>query len=443
MAKVRFAPSPTGYLHIGGARTALFNWMYAKAVGATFVLRIEDTDQQRSKKEFEEEILDSMKWLGLDWDELYYQSQRFELYHEHAQRLLDEGKAYKEGSAVILKTLAQEVKLYDLIRGEITFDTSNFVVRNEDGTNASNDDGTPLLKDEVLIKEDGSPAYNFCCVVDDALMEITCVIRGEDHISNTPKQILIYQALGFKAPKFAHLPLIMDEEGGRLSKRTGAVAVSDYRKQGFLPEALVNYLMLLGWSPGGDQEVISMSSAIKKFSIKKINKAAAAFAMDKLKWMNGQYIKQTDTERLVELLVPLLKERKYIQEDFDRQEIKNSVNLFKGRMDTFSDFLERADFVFIDELTRDEEAVREHLSENKGKEFSLLAGRFGQVESFNAASTEKAFREVVAELGVEASDLVHPVRVALTGRSVGPGLFETIALLGKEKTVRRLKEAFK
>ncbi len=443
MVKVRFAPSPTGYLHIGGARTALFNWMYAKAVGGEFVLRIEDTDQQRSKKEFEEEILDSMKWLGLDWDDLQYQSQRFELYREQAQKLIDAGVAYKDGEAILLKTVAQEVKLYDLIRGEITFDTANFIVRNGDGTNAENKDGTPLLKDEVLIKADGSPAYNFCCVVDDALMGITCVIRGEDHISNTPKQILIYQALGFKAPKFAHLPLIMDEAGGRLSKRTGAVAVSDYRKQGFLPEALVNYLMLLGWSPGGDQEMISTPSAIKKFSIKKVNKAAAAFSMDKLKWLNNQYIKQMDAERLVDMLIPFLKEKKYIQEDFNRQEIKNSVDLFKGRMDTLLDFLERADFVFVDQLIRDEEAVREHLSEDKTKEFDLLAQKFDETEPFDAAMTEKVFRDVVAELGIEASDLVHPVRVALTGRAVGPGLFETLALLGKEKTVKRLREVFK
>jgi len=309
MVKVRFAPSPTGYLHIGGARTALFNWMYAKAVGGQFVLRIEDTDQQRSKKEYEEEILDSMKWLGLDWEELVYQSQRFDIYKEHAQRLLKEGKAYKDGEAILLKMLPQEVKIYDLIRGEITFDTSNFIARNDDGSPVLNDDGSTRLKDEVLIKADGSPAYSFCCAIDDALMEITCVIRGEDHISNTPKQIVIYQALGFKVPKYAHLPLILDESGGRLSKRTGAVAVSDYRKQGFLPEALVNHLMLLGWAPGHNQEMIQLSSAIKKFSIKKINKAAAAFSMDKLKWLNNQYIKQMDSEQFIEIITPFLEKK--------------------------------------------------------------------------------------------------------------------------------------
>ncbi|MCK5014744.1 MAG: glutamate--tRNA ligase [Candidatus Omnitrophica bacterium] len=438
MAKVRFAPSPTGYLHVGGARTALFNWMYARAAQGSFVLRIEDTDRQRSKKEFEEEILDSMKWLGLPWDEIYYQSQRFDLYREHAQRLLDEGKAYKEGEAILLKMLPQEIKIYDLIRGEIVFDTANFVVCSDGGEPVLDKDGKTSLKDEVLIKDDGSPAYNFCCVVDDALMDITHVIRGEDHISNTPRQLMIYQALGFKLPKFAHLPLIMDEGGGRLSKRTGAVAVSDYRKQGFLPEALVNYLMLLGWSPGGNQEMMSLSSAVEKFSIKKVNKAAAAFSMDKLKWLSNQYIKQADTERLVDFMIPFLKEKKYIGEDFDRQKIKNSVNLFKGRMDTFLDFIERADFVFIDELQIDGDVFQKHLSRNKEKEFRLLSDRFAQTEPFDVATTEKVFRKVVAELGIKASDLVHPVRVAITGRDVGPGLFETIVLLGKEKTVERL-----
>jgi len=443
MVKVRFAPSPTGYLHIGGARTALFNWMYAKAVGGQFVLRIEDTDLKRSKKEYEEEILDSMRWLGLEWEELVYQSQRFDIYKEQAQKLLNEGKAYKEGEAILLKMLPQEVKIYDLIRGEITFDTSNFIVRNDDGSPVLNDDGSARLKDEVLIKADGSPAYSFCCAIDDALMGITCVIRGEDHISNTPKQIVIYQALGFKVPKYAHLPLILDENRGRLSKRTGAVAVSDYRKQGFLPEALVNYLMLLGWAPGNNQEMIQLSSAIKKFSIKKVNKAAAAFSMDKLKWLNNQYIKQMDSEQFIEIITPFLEKKGYIKENFDRQKLKNSVELFKGRLSTLLDFLEWTEFIFVDDFYKDKEAQQKHLSDNKAKEFSLLSERFDRVDPFNASATEKAFRELVSELGIKASDLVHPVRVALTGRAVGPGLFETIALLGKEKTVKRLSEAFK
>jgi len=423
MIKVRFAPSPTGYLHIGGARTALFNWMYARAQQGKFVLRIEDTDRERSKKEFEEEILYSMKWLGMDWDELYRQSERFDLYREYAAKLLDEGKAYKDGEAVILKIPQTKIKLFDLIRGEIEFDTET-------------------IKDQVLMKSDGSPAYSFACVVDDALMEISCVIRGEDHISNTPKQMMIYQALGFKPPKFAHLPLILEEDGGgRLSKRTGAVAVSDYKKMGFLPDALVNYLMLLGWSPGNNQEIVDLSSAVKRFSIKKVNKAGAAFSMEKLRWVNAQYIKKADTVDLTKMLIPVLADRGYIDDKFDSKSLENIVNLFKGRMTTLLDFLEWTDFIFTDDLTIDPAVKAEHLKQDKSREFGLLGERLDKVSGFDAASAEKVFRELVAELNVPASELVHPVRVILTGRAVGPGLFETMAVLGKEKTVKRLKAA--
>lgn len=423
MARVRFAPSPTGYLHIGGARTALFNWMYAKAQGGQFILRIEDTDRQRSRPEFVDEILESLRWLGLEWDELYYQSERFDIYRQHAQRLLESGGGYKDGEAVILKIPQEEIKIYDLIRGEITFDTAT-------------------IKDQVLLKSDGSPTYSFACVVDDALMGITHVIRGEDHISNTPKQIVIYNALGLAIPKFAHLPLIMGEEGGRLSKRTGAVAVSDYRKAGFLPEAIVNYLMLLGWSPGNNQEKIDIASAVKKFSIKKVNKTAAVFSMDKLTWLNGQYIKQMPTAQLTELLAPFLTEKGYIDEDFDRQRLQNIVDLFKNRSETLVEFLEWADFIFIDSPQVDEEARQKYLSQNRHREFEMLSDRIGRLDLFDIAHVEKAFRDLVAELGIKASDLVHPVRVALTGRAVGPGLFETMAILGKEKTVKRLKGVF-
>ena len=443
MIKVRFAPSPTGYLHIGGARTALFNWMYARAQAGKFVLRIEDTDRQRSRQEFVDEILDSMRWLGLTWDELYYQSERFDVYRQRAQVLLEQGKAYKDGDAVILKMSAnpvydcigdtspsaiadggpaRTVKWDDLIRGEIVFDTAT-------------------IKDQVLMKSDGSPTYSFACVVDDAAMEITHVIRGEDHIPNTPKQIMIYQALGSKPPKFAHLPLIMGDEG-RLSKRTGAVAVSDYREEGFLPEAIVNYLMLLGWSPGGNQEKIDLASAVKKFSIKKVNKAAAIFSMDKLKWLNGQYIKEMPAGKLTELIIPSLKEKGYISADFDRERLEKIADLFKARMATLTDFLEWADFVFVDKMTVGGEIRQQYLSHDRSKEFQLLSGRISRLDIFDAASLEKVFRDLVAELGIQASELVHPVRVALTGKTIGPGLFDTMAILGKEKTVQRLREAF-
>lgn len=443
MIKVRFAPSPTGYLHIGGARTALFNWLYAKSQKGKFVLRIEDTDIQRSSREFVDEILASMKWLGLEWDELYFQSERFEIYKEYAQKLVKKGKAYDSSGAIILKMPKQEVKIYDLIRGEINFDTANFMVRGEDGLTVLDEEGNPVLKDEVLIKADGSPSYSFCCVVDDALMEISHVIRGEDHISNTPKQIVMYEALGFTPPKFAHLPLIMGEDGGRLSKRTGAVAVSDYKANGFIAEALVNYLLLLGWSPGNNQEKISISNAIKTFSIKKVNKAAAVFSMDKLRWLNGQYIKQMEDEKLVELLIPFLIEKNFINRDFNSQNLKSVVRLYKARLPTLLDFIDRAGFVFDDDITIEESLYKKYFSDDRKKEFCFLAERLSVVEVFDLNNAEQVFRAVTEELGINTADLVHPIRVALTGSDIGPGLFETMVVLGKAKTVKRLKEAFK
>ena len=292
MVRVRFAPSPTGNLHIGGGRTALFNWLFAQSQNGKFVLRIEDTDKERSRKEFVDEILFSLKWLGFNWDELYYQSERFDRYREHAHKLLKAGLAYIEKSpegkeAIIFKVTAQKIKVNDLIRGEIEFDAG-------------------LIKDQVLIKSDGTPTYNFACVVDDAEMNITHIIRGDDHISNTPKQILFYQALGFALPNFAHLSLIMGMEGGRLSKRTGATAISDYRKMGYLSEALVNYLLLLSWAPGDNRELIDIKEAIKLFDIKNVNKTAAAFDLKKLDWINNQYLKDADPEKFAEEIIPLL-----------------------------------------------------------------------------------------------------------------------------------------
>ena len=422
MIRVRFAPSPTGFLHIGGARTALFNYMYAKSQGGQFILRIEDTDQERSKQEYVDEILDSLTWLGFKWDEEpYYQSKRFSIYTEYAQKLLAEGKAYKEETAVILKMPQTQVIITDLIRGEIRFDTET-------------------IKDQVLIKSDGSPTYSFACVVDDALMDISHVIRGEDHISNTPKQIIIYQALGLKVPKFAHLPLIMGSEGGRLSKRTGATAVTEYRNMGYLPEAIVNHLMLLGWSPGGNQEVVKFEDAIKKFSIKKINKTAAEFSLDKLDWVNAQYIKQSDTSKLTDLLIPFFKEAGYKYDDFDRKHLENIVRLFQGRSSTLKELLDWTGFIFKESVVFDPGAQDEITGDVLGK-FDSLAKTLKAVDPFVDKALEEAFRGFVGQEGLQASVLVHPVRVALTGKKVGPGLFETMAVLGKEKTVRRLTEA--
>jgi glutamyl-tRNA synthetase len=430
MIRVRFAPSPTGYLHIGGSRTALFNWIYARAKEGKFILRIEDTDLERSKQEYVDEILDSLRWIGFAWDEVYYQSQRANIYKEYAERLLKEGKAYLEksqipnsksqGEAIIFKVIPEKIKIDDLIHGEIEFDTS-------------------VIKDQVLIKSDGTPTYNFACVVDDATMNITHVIRGDDHISNTPKQIILYRALGFNIPEFAHLPLILGAEGGRLSKRTGATAISDYRKMGYLPEALVNYLLLLSWSPGDNREVIDIKEAIKLFDIKNVNKTAATFDMKKLDWMNNQYLKKADSEQLADELIPLLVEKGCIEKDkFDRKYIVSLVQLFQARLTKLTDFPDWADFFFAKSLKIDPEAEKKFLSGDFSKEFELFLQRLEKLEKFDIETIETSFRELVKELNIEARKLIHPVRVALTGKTVGPGLFEVVYYLGKERTKERL-----
>jgi glutamyl-tRNA synthetase len=426
MTRVRFAPSPTGYLHIGGGRTALFNWLYAQASGGKFILRIEDTDRERSRQEYVDEILDSLQWLGFSWDEIYYQSQRLEIYRREAERLLKEGKAYTErlegkpGEAIIYKVSSQKIKVDDLIRGGIEFDAAT-------------------IKDQVLIKSDGSPTYNFACVVDDAAMGITHVIRGDDHISNTPKQVLLYEALGFTLPAFAHLPLIMGIEGGRLSKRTGATAISDYRKMGYLPAALVNYLLLLSWAPGDNREVIDIKEAIKLFVLKDVNKAAAAFDLKKLQWFNNQYIKNMDSEALTDQLIPRLVERKYLEQDkFDRKYLVSLVKLFQPRLPSLNEFAEWADFFLVKEIKIDPQARDKFLNRDFSREFRIFVERLDGLESFDPASIEAGFRDAVKELGLESKALIHPIRVALTGKTVGLGLFEVIYYLGRERTKERL-----
>jgi glutamyl-tRNA synthetase len=430
MIRVRFAPAPTGNLHIGGSRTALFNWLYAKAKQGKFILRIEDTDKQRSKQEYVDEILGSLKWLGFQWDEIYYQSQRMQVYKEHADKLLKLGKAYTEktegkGEAIIFKVEPQNIKINDLIHGEIEFDTTT-------------------IKDQVLIKSDGTPTYNFACVVDDATINITHVIRGDDHISNTPKQALLYQALGFSVPEFAHLPLILGAEGGRLSKRTGATAISDYRKMGYLSAALVNYLLLLSWSPGDNREVIDINEAVRLFDIKDVNKTAATFDLKRLGWMNNQYLKTEDPEKLTDEIIPLLLDKKYIQENnFDRNYIVSLVKLFQARLSTLNDFVDWADLFFTKKVKIDPEAEKKFLSQDLSKEFRLFIERLEALDKFDIATIEASFRELVKELNIEARTLIHPIRVALTGKTIGPGLFEVVYYLGKDRTKERLGKFIK
>jgi glutamyl-tRNA synthetase len=421
--RVRFAPSPTGYLHIGGARTCLFNWLYARKVAGEFILRIEDTDLERSKKEYLDEILESIKWLGMDWDEIFYQSERFSIYNQYAQRLIGEDKAYQKEGAVFFKYNFQEIHMDDLIRGEIVF--------------------KELPKgEEVIIKSDGSPTYNFSCVIDDALMNITCVIRGEDHISNTPKQVLMYQALGFSIPQFAHVPLILSPDGGRMSKRYGATSIREYRDMGYLKEAIVNYLLLLGWSPGDNKEIISLDEAKKIFDIRKVNKTGAVFSFDKLNWLNNEYIRARDIKELVSLVYDYLNAKGCLSENITKEYLEKVCVLLKERIFKLSDFLDWKDFCLYDNFRYSEDTA-DILNAKLPKEISFLRERLKEIRDFNKEDIEKQFRKAADDLGVKAKLLVHPTRVALTGRKAGPGLFETMEVLGKEKVLERLDRLIK
>jgi glutamyl-tRNA synthetase len=417
--KVRFAPSPTGYLHIGGARTCLFNWLTARGKGGAFILRIEDTDVERSKPEYLEEILDSLKWLGLNWDELHHQSGRFEIYRKVAQDLLAKGLAYaaEDGSgAVILKMPLKVVKMDDMIHGSIEFDTA-------------------LIKDQVLMKSDGSPTYNFACVVDDNAMGITHIIRGDDHISNSPKQIVIYEALGYPLPKFAHIPMILGEGGGRMSKRHGATAITEYRRMGFLPEALVNYLLLLGWAPGPSQVICSLKEATERFDIMKANKTAATFDMNKLLWLNSQYIMAQSLERLADLVRPFLNERYPEAHDFDGKRLEPILKLYRERATTL---IELADNLRREIIWEDADRVK-YFGTDLSREFAVLKERFSKMPDFSALKIEEVFRATVAELGTTVKTIIHPLRMAMSGKSGGPGMFEMIEALGKERTLERME----
>jgi glutamyl-tRNA synthetase len=429
--KVRFAPSPTGYLHIGGARTALFNWLFARHNKGVFLLRIEDTDQQRSTEEATQAILDSMKWLGLDWDEgPYFQSQRLSIYKQYAEKLVEQGKAFydtdAEGrKAIRFKMLDGVTEINDLIHGTITFDTS-------------------LIEDFVILKADGFPTYNFACVVDDAEMGITHIIRGDDHISNTPKQIALYKAFGFKMPEFAHIPMILGEDGSRLSKRHGATSVTDYRDKGYLPHALVNFLALLGWSPGNDQEIISISEMIEKFTLKRANKTSAQFNNIKLDWMNGQYIKNTPVEQLTAEVKRFFEKSGIDMTKITAGWLANLVILYHERFKNFLDLQNQTRFFFTDAIEYDQAAVGKFLKkEGSGELLKEVYAAVSQVDNFDKKTLEDSLRALTEKLGVGFSKLAQPMRVAITGKSVSAGIFETMELLGKEKTINRLSHTIK
>ncbi len=414
--RVRFAPSPTGNLHIGSARTALFNWLYAKAQSGTFILRIEDTDKKRSNEAYLKEILSSLEWLGMAWDEgPYFQSERRDLYLSYAEKFLEKGLAHKDGDAIIFKVPAERVKFDDVVHGEIEVDNA-------------------LVGELVLIKSDKTPAYNFACVVDDIDMKVTHVIRGDDHISNTNKQIAVYKALEVRPPKFAHIPLILAPDRSRLSKRFGATSISEYREKGYLPEAMVNYLSLLGWSPGDDREFMETGHIIKKFTLKRINKRGAEFNEDKLRWLNGEHIRKLDLKKFIEIAAPFVKEK------YDAEWFKRFAGLYHPRVKTLVEFKHELDIFTSEEVLYSREAVQKFLKNDDVLGILKLArARLEKIKDFTSANIEAEARALIKESNLKGGDLIHPLRVAVTGKSVSAGIFDVLALLGKEKTLKRLK----
>jgi glutamyl-tRNA synthetase len=460
--RTRFAPSPTGYLHIGGARTALFNFLHARHCGGTFVLRMEDTDRVRSTREFLEAILDSLRWLGLAWDEgPFFQSKRLDLYRDRAEALLSAGRAYRctctaeEIDAKRKTALAAGRKpMYDgTCRGrDIGADPGRpFTIRlrgPRDGDTVVDDlvKGCIVfqnaeLDDLVLVRSDGMPTYNFTVVVDDADMRITHVLRGDDHLTNTPRQILIYQALDLPIPRFGHVPLILGTDRARLSKRHGAVAVTTYRDEGYLPEAMVNYLARLGWSLG-DQEVFSLPELIGGFTLENVGKAAGIFNAEKLLWLNAHYIKERRAAELAELALPFISAAG-IPAPADLGWLARVVELLQPRAKTIRELVAAAHYFLTDEIAIEPRAAEKFLKPAVAPALTDLAGQLDALADWTHDSISGAFKTVLDAHGLGLGKLAQPVRVALTGGTASPGIFEVVELLGKECTLRRMRAAIR
>jgi len=472
LVRVRFAPSPTGYLHIGGARTALFNYLFAKKNNGKFILRIEDTDLERSTKESVDIILESLKWLKIFWDEgpqvggeygPYFQSQRLHIYKEYADRLLKEGRAYKcyctkeeleeqrknaekmkmpfkyngkcrnakeQDKPFTIRIKIEEsgeTRINDLIRGEVIF---------------KND----VLDDFILVRQDGMPTYNFVVTIDDILMKITHVIRGEDHLSNTPKQIQIYRALNIEPPQFAHIPLILGPDRSRLSKRHGATSVTEYKEKGFLPEAFVNYLALLGWSPEGEENIFSMDELIQKFSLERVHKAGAMFDNNKLLWLNGVYIREKITEKdYINLCLPYLLKSGLITDDDIKNNfeyIKKVVLLEREKIKVLSEISCNVEYFFKDEIKMDDDAKKIwQVNLTIIKDILNLIKKVIQEQGVDKIKVEEVLKNEIKKFNVKPKIFMHIIRIALTGRIVGPGLFDIIEVLGKEKVITRIEKA--
>lgn len=468
MVRTRFAPSPTGYLHVGGLRTALYSYLIAKKNKGTFILRIEDTDQTREVEHAVENLIDSLNWAGIEFDEgpikggpygPYVQSERLDIYHKYANQLIEAGHAYyctcsterleqlrqrqmasklppaydrhcrnlniqpKPGEPHVIRMkvpLDGEITFNDLIHGNITFSYRN-------------------VDDQVLIKSDGYPTYHLAVVVDDHLMKISHVIRGEEWISSTPKHILLYEYFGWEVPLIAHLPLILNPDRSKLSKRQGDVAVEDYRAKGYLKDALINFIALLGWNPGDTRELFSMDDLIKEFSLERINKSGAVFNIEKLRWMNEQHIRIKTDQELLEMLKPIIAQRSL--GTFSDTYLLNIIALMKERVTFVSDFIDNCKYFYQDPTTFDQAAKAKNWTAETGPRLTSFAERFSQTQTFDAPSIEQELRKEADLQQISAARIIHPLRLAVTGVSVGPSLFHVLELLGKETVMRRINYA--
>lgn len=454
--RLRFAPSPTGHLHIGGARTALFNWLYARKNNGVFVLRIEDTDRERSTQEYVHSIIEGLEWLRFDWNEgPYHQLERMDLYKSYIDKLFSLGKAYKcfctpeelderkkgmlakgqkpkydgrcrnadqnQKKPFCIRFLTDEkgtTVVHDLIKGDVTFENAE-------------------LDDLVVQRTDGIPTYNFCVVVDDALMRMTHIIRGDDHLNNTPRQLQLYKTFGFETPHFGHLPMILGPDKTRLSKRHGATSVLAYREMGYLPDALINFLARIGWSHG-DQEIFSREELVEKFSLENVGTSGGVFNQEKLLWLNQHYLKKTDNKTLAALVTPFLeKEGSRVVND---ENFWKMIEANKERSRTLLELAASLRFFLVDEIEIDEKLREKFLTGESLALLKELSNRLQTLSNFDETSVKGAAEGFIAEKGLKLKDIAQPLRICLTGSTVSPGIFEVIALLGKEKTLKRLKK---
>lgn len=473
--RVRFAPSPTGYLHVGGGRTALFNYLFARHYGGKFILRLEDTDRSRYVEAAVQEIYQSLRWLKIEWDEgpdkggdfgPYIQSERLHYYKKYAEELVQKGHAYycfctperlaalraeqekrkenvgydrlcrklsleeaqhkiKSGIPYVIRFKIPEnrkISFKDLIRGTIEYESN-------------------LLDDFVLLKADGFPTYHLANVVDDHLMEISHVLRGDEWITSTPRHVLMYEAFGWEPPHFAHLPIILSPDGGKLSKRKGAASVLDYKRAGYLPEALVNFLALLGWAPGDNREKMSMSELISSFTLEQVSPKAAVFDETKLEWMNGLYLAEKSAESIAEEVIPLLIEKGLVTEDnIDREYIKRVVELLKIRSKKILDLVNSAEYFFRDPVSYEEKAEKKYFTKETEEYLHKLIENLKKSIDFTSSNIEAIIRGTAESLGIQPAKLIHPVRLSVSGVSVGPGLFEMLELIGRERVIKRLEK---